>query len=160
MAIRGAVPMPPESDPALALAQVLPESGLPDPTRVPRLSADEVRRIHRGMLTIRLMDERLLAMQRQGRIGFYGEARGQEAAVIGAAAALAPQDFIVPALREAGAAIFRGLTLRQYLAQIFGNANDVSRGRQLPCHPGTRAARYVTMSSSIATHIPHATGMA
>jgi pyruvate dehydrogenase E1 component alpha subunit len=158
--IRGAVAEPPDSDPSLALLQILPESGVPDPARVPRLSADEARRIYRGMVTIRVMDERLLAMQRQGRIGFYGEARGQEAAVIGAAAALQKNDWLVPALREAGAAIFRGLGLREYVAQIFGNANDVARGRQLPCHPGTRAARYVTMSSCIATQLPHAVGMA
>jgi pyruvate dehydrogenase E1 component alpha subunit/2-oxoisovalerate dehydrogenase E1 component alpha subunit len=158
--IRGAVAEPLESDPSLGLLQILPESGVADPTRVPRLSADEVRRIYRGMVTIRVMDERLLAMQRQGRIGFYGEARGQEAAIIGAAAALQKNDWLVPALREAGAAIFRGLTLREYVAQIFGNANDVARGRQLPCHPGTRAARYVTMSSCIATQLPHAVGLA
>ncbi|HZS40152.1 MAG TPA: thiamine pyrophosphate-dependent enzyme [Polyangia bacterium] len=158
--IRGAVAEPPDTDPSLGLLQILPESGVPDPTRVPRLSADEVRRIYRGMVTIRVMDERLLAMQRQGRIGFYGEARGQEAAIIGAAAALQQNDWIVPALREAGAAIFRGLSMREYVAQIFGNGNDVARGRQLPCHPGTRAARYVTMSSCIATQLPHAVGMA
>ena len=117
-------------------------------------------RMYRGMLLIRTMDERLLTMQRQGRIGFYGEARGQEAAIVGTAAALGEKDYIVPALREAGAAIYRGLPLRAYIAQLFGNANDVCKGRQMPCHPGTRAARYVTMSSCIGTQLPHATGMA
>ncbi len=157
---RGHVKLPPADDPALALQQILPPEGVADPALVPRISADEARRLYRGMVTIRVMDERLLAMQRQGRIGFYGEAKGQEAAIIGAAAALGPEDWLVPALREAGAAIFRGLTLRQYIAQIFGNANDPARGRQLPCHPGTRASRYVTMSSCIATQLPHAVGMA
>jgi pyruvate dehydrogenase E1 component alpha subunit/2-oxoisovalerate dehydrogenase E1 component alpha subunit len=66
----------------------------------------------------------------------------------------------VPALREAGAAIYRGLPLRSYVAQLFGNGNDVSKGRQMPCHPGTRATRYVTMSSCIGTQLPHATGLA
>ncbi len=160
MRLRGQIAPLPDDDPALGLYQVLPESGLPDPARVPRLSADEARRIYRGMVTIRTMDERLLALQRQGRIGFYGEARGQEAAVIGAAAALGPEDWLVPALREAGASIFRGLPLGEYIAQIFGNAHDPALGRQLPCHPGSRAARYVTMSSCIATQLPHATGMA
>jgi pyruvate dehydrogenase E1 component alpha subunit/2-oxoisovalerate dehydrogenase E1 component alpha subunit len=46
------------------------------------------------------------------------------------------------------------------VSQIFGNDNDVSKGRQLPCHPGTRAAHYVTMSSCIATQLPHAVGLA
>jgi pyruvate dehydrogenase E1 component alpha subunit/2-oxoisovalerate dehydrogenase E1 component alpha subunit len=63
-------------------------------------------------------------------------------------------------LREAGAAIFRGLPLRTYVAQIFGNANDVAQGRQLPCHPGTRQSRYLTMSSCVATQLPHAVGIA
>ena len=76
------------------------------------------------MLGIRIMDERLLALQRQGRIGFYGEARGQEAAVVGSAAAMQPQDWLVPALREAGAGIYRGLPLWSYVAQIFGNATS------------------------------------
>jgi len=160
VAIRGAIALPSAEHPSLALYQVLPEVGQPDPRRLPSLSPDEARRLYRGMLTVRIMDERLLAMQRQGRIGFYGEAKGQEAAVIGAAAALGADDWLVPALREAGGAIYRGLTLRQYVAQIFGNANDVAKGRQLPCHPGTRAARYVTMSSCIATQVPHAMGMA
>src|SRR5262249_43010769 len=150
---------PEELAPALGLLQVLDPSGnvVGDP---PALASEQLLEMYRGVVTIRTMDERLLTLQRQGRIGFYGEARGQEAAVIGTAAALDEQDYIVPALREAGAGIYRGLPLRAYIAQIFGNANDVCKGRQMPCHPGSRAARYVTMSSCIATQLPHATGMA
>jgi pyruvate dehydrogenase E1 component alpha subunit len=155
----GTLPVPPADHPALGLFQVLDEEGrVKGP--VPDLPPDELLRMYRGMLTIRVLDERLLGMQRQGRIGFYGEARGQEAAVIGAAAALGPKDWLVPALREAGGGLYRGLSLRHYLAQIFGNANDDSKGRQLPCHPGTRTARYVTMSSCIASQLPHAVGIA
>jgi pyruvate dehydrogenase E1 component alpha subunit len=117
-------------------------------------------RMYRGMRLIRIMDERLMALQRQGRIGFYGEARGQEAAVVGSAAALAPGDWIVPALREAGAGLYAGLPLRQYVAQLYGNANDHAQGRQLPCHPCGRDVNYVVMSSCIATQIPHAVGIA
>ena len=124
------------------------------------LPAEKLLQLYRGMLTIRLMDERLLTLQRQGRISFYGEARGQEAAIVGTAAALQTQDYIVPALRDAGAAIYRGLPLTAYMSQLFGNANDLAKGRQMPCHPGSRASRYVTMSSCIGTQLPHATGMA
>jgi pyruvate dehydrogenase E1 component alpha subunit/2-oxoisovalerate dehydrogenase E1 component alpha subunit len=158
--LRGEIAPLPADAPELGLYQVLGEDGVAEPTRLPRLGDAELGRIYRGMLLVRAMDERLLALQRQGRIGFYGEAKGQEAAVIGAAAALGPKDWLVPALREAGAAIYRGLPLRAYVAQIFGNSNDVAKGRQLPCHPGTRAARYVTMSSCIASQLPHAMGMA
>ena len=158
--VRGAIPLPGPDHPAMATFRVLDDRGVADPARVPPLPPAEWVRIYRGMMMIRVMDERLMALQRQGRIGFYGEARGQEAAVIGAAAALGEGDWIVPALREAGAAIFRGLPLATYIAQIFGNSDDPAKGRQLPCHPGTRASRYVTMSSCIASQLPHAVGMA
>ena len=76
------------------------------------------------MLRIRVTDARMMALQRQGRIGFYGEAMGQEAAVVGSAAASQPQDWIVPALREAGVGLYRGMSLDSYIAQIFGNAQE------------------------------------
>jgi pyruvate dehydrogenase E1 component alpha subunit len=122
--------------------------------------ATRCRTLYRGMLQIRIMDERLMALQRQGRIGFYGEARGQEAAVVGSAAALGTDDWVVPALREAGAGLWRGLPLEHYVAQLFGNAADVTKGRQLPCHPCDRATNYVVMSSCVANQLPHAVGIA
>jgi pyruvate dehydrogenase E1 component alpha subunit len=118
------------------------------------------RRLFDGMLQIRVTDARMMALQRQGRIGFYGEAAGQEAAVVGSAAASAPDDWIVPALREAGVGLYRGMSLDAYLAQIFGNALDASKGRQLPCHPCDRAHNYVVMSSCVSSQIPHAVGVA
>jgi pyruvate dehydrogenase E1 component alpha subunit/2-oxoisovalerate dehydrogenase E1 component alpha subunit len=118
------------------------------------------RRLFDGMLTIRVTDARMMALQRQGRIGFYGEAMGQEAAVVGSAAASLPDDWIIPALREAGVGLFRGMSLDSYLAQIFGNAADPSKGRQMPCHPCDRATHYVVMSSCVSTQIPHAVGVA
>ncbi len=142
--------------------QFIAPDGSFDPTVVSALGIprEQLLKMYRGMLQIRIIDERMLTLQRQGRISFYGEARGQEAAVVGTAAGLGPSDYILPALREAGAALYRGLPLRSYIAQIYGNHNDVTKGRQMPCHPGTRAARYVTMSSCIATQLPHAVGMA
>ena len=127
---------------------------------VPWLDRALARRLYDGMLTIRVTDARMMALQRQGRIGFYGEAMGQEAAVVGSAAASLPDDWIIPALREAGVGLFRGMTLDSYLAQIFGNAADPTKGRQMPCHPCDRAHNYVVMSSCVSTQIPHAVGVA
>jgi pyruvate dehydrogenase E1 component alpha subunit/2-oxoisovalerate dehydrogenase E1 component alpha subunit len=79
---------------------------------------------------------------------------------VGTAAALADGDWIVPALREAGVGLFRGMPLRQYVAQIFGNAHDNSKGRQMPCHPCDRGVNYVVMSSCVSTQVPHAVGIA
>jgi 2-oxoisovalerate dehydrogenase E1 component alpha subunit len=146
---------------ATGLARILDENGRADAAVVPRLSPERLMEIYRAMVRIRTVDERLMAMQRQGRIGFYAEARGQEAAVIGSVAALEPDDFVVPAHRELGAALFRGLPLRAFIAQLFGNANDIAKGRQMPVHPGTlRALNFLPPSSCVATQLPQATGIA
>jgi pyruvate dehydrogenase E1 component alpha subunit/2-oxoisovalerate dehydrogenase E1 component alpha subunit len=146
---------------ACGLFQLLGEDGTPiDEAGLDWLDRALARRLFEGMLQIRVTDARLMALQRQGRIGFYGEATGQEAAVVGSAAASAPEDWIVPALREAGVGLFRGMTIDSYLAQIFGNSLDPTKGRQLPCHPCDREHHYVVMSSCVSTQIPHAVGVA
>jgi pyruvate dehydrogenase E1 component alpha subunit len=149
---------------ALGLFQLLREDGTPIDDDAAReltgLDRAFARQLFEGMIRIRVTDARMMALQRQGRIGFYGEATGQEAAVIGSAAASAPEDWIVPALREAGVGLYRGMSLDSYLAQIYGNALDPTKGRQLPCHPCDRAHHYVVMSSCVSTQIPHAVGIA
>jgi pyruvate dehydrogenase E1 component alpha subunit len=150
-----------DEEKALGLFQLVDEGGQPvSPGALGWLDDELGRRLFRGMLTVRVMDQRLMALQRQGRVGFYGEALGQEAAVVGSAAALEPQDWLVPALREAGAGIFRGMSMASYVAQIFGSAADVTKGRQLPCHPCDKDNHYVVMSSCVGSQIPHAVGIA
>jgi pyruvate dehydrogenase E1 component alpha subunit len=76
-------------------------------------------------------------------------------------AALGADDFVVPAHREYGAALHRGLPLRSLMAQLFGNANDLSRGRQMPGHVAApRALNFLPPSSCVATQLPQATGIA
>jgi pyruvate dehydrogenase E1 component alpha subunit/2-oxoisovalerate dehydrogenase E1 component alpha subunit len=145
---------------ATGVFQVLDEQGRADPARVPRLSPEELRRMYRGMVLSRQLDQRLLPLQRQGRIGFYIGATGQEAGIIAGAHAIGPDDWFVPGLREGSAALYRGFPLRAHIAQIFGNANDLTRGRQMPCHSGSRASRHVVMSSCVSSQLPHATGLA
>lgn len=129
--------------------------------KAPSLDADRLRTLHLGMLRARVLDERMLNLQRQGRIGFYAEARGQEASVVGAVAALEARDYVVPAHREVGAALYRGLPLRAVVSQLFGNANDVGRGRQMPVHLAPpRALNFIPPSSCVATQLPHAAGLA
>ncbi len=146
---------------ARGLFQLLREDGTPiDDDAVAHFDRTLARHLFEGMLRIRVTDARMMALQRQGRIGFYGEAMGQEAAVVGSAAVSAPDDWIVPALREAGVGLYRGMTLDSYIAQIFGNAADPSKGRQMPCHPCDRDHHYVVMSSCVSTQVPHAVGIA
>ncbi len=145
---------------ATGLVQILGEDGRAEAKRVPALCPAELVNLYRGMVLSRTLDTRLLPLQRQGRIGFYIGALGQEAGIIGGAHALLPHDYFVPGLRETSAGLYRGMPLRTHMAQIFGNANDLAHGRQLPCHSGTRAAHHITMSSCVSSQIPHATGIA
>ena len=145
---------------ATGLLQILRPDGTIAPGTLQLPERELALRMYKHMRFVRIMDERLLALQRQGRIGFYGEARGQEGAITGAAAALRPGDWVVPALREAGVGLYLGMSVRSYIAQIFGNANDVTKGRQLPCHPCSREVNYVVMSSCVSTQVPHAVGIA
>jgi pyruvate dehydrogenase E1 component alpha subunit len=146
---------------ATGLWSILGPDGHADAKQVPELAPAAWLAMYRGMRLIRQLDERMMALQRQGRIGFYAEARGHEATVIAPVAAVGPEDWIVPAHREGGAALFRGLPLTSYLAQLFGNAHDIGKGRQMPVHPATpRRDRFLPMSSCVATQLPQATGIA
>ncbi len=133
---------------------------LNQPTASKVLERPELIRIYSEMLKLRLLDQRMLTLQRQGRIGFYGTATGEEAAVIGSAFALREDDWIFPALRQGGVALLRGYPLVEYISQCMGNAADKTKGRQMPSHYCSRHANFVSWSSCIGTQIPHAVGVA
>ena len=96
-----------------------------------------------------------------GRIGSYAETRGTEAAVVGAVAALSPDDVVAPGRRDAGAALARGYPVAALAAQLFGNAHDLARGRRIPgCPALPRALNILPASSHAATQLPHAAGVA
>jgi pyruvate dehydrogenase E1 component alpha subunit/2-oxoisovalerate dehydrogenase E1 component alpha subunit len=146
---------------ATGLWSILSADGRARSSEVPPLEPADWLAMYRGMLLIRMLDERLMTMQRQGRVGFYAEARGQEATVIAPVAALGPSDWVVPSHREGGAALCRGLPLRAYIAQVLGNIDDIGKGRQMPVHPAApREMRFLPMSSCVATQLPQATGIA
>ncbi len=112
------------------------------------------------MVLNRQLDERMVAMQRQGRIGFYIGSFGEEAAILGSARAMARSDWIFPCYREHGAALLRGMPLAAYVCELLGNAGDVMLGHQMPCHEAWRPALFASISSPIATQIPQAVGAA
>jgi 2-oxoisovalerate dehydrogenase E1 component alpha subunit len=128
-----------------------PEVALPDA---------ELVRLYRLMLRERLLDERMVSLQRQGRIGFYIGSVGEEAAIFGSAAAMEERDWIFPCYREHGAALLRGMPLTTFICQLLGNVGDPAKGHQMPCHEAWPAGRYASVSSPIATQIPHAVGVA
>ncbi len=122
--------------------------------------ADVVRSAYRWMRLGRALDARMQALQRQGRVGFYGAATGQEAVNVAAGLLTSPDDWILPGLREQLIALVRGHSLETYAHHLFADDRDPGRGRNMPCHPTAREVHYVSMSSVIGTQIPHAVGLA
>jgi pyruvate dehydrogenase E1 component subunit alpha len=141
------------------LQTVIRDDGSADPSEVP-LSDAELVRLYRWMVLNRALDERMVTLQRQGRIGFYIGSIGEEATVLGTAAGVEERDWIFPCYREHGAALLRGMPLVTFLCDLFGNAGDAMKGRQMPCHEAWRPGRFASISSPIATEVTHAVGAA
>lgn len=88
-------------------------------------------------------------------------AYGEEATIIGSAAALASDDEVLGQYREMGVLLWRGWGIDPAMAQCFGNEEDLaSKGRQMPVHWGSPAFHFHTISSPLATQIPQAAGVA
>ncbi len=127
----------------------------------PRLSEDELQHCYRTMLRVRAFDEICLKLQRSGRIGFSIPNLGIEATQVGAASALRKSDWIFPSYRDFGMALFHGVTPLAMMHNMYGNASDFAKGRQMPVHFSfVDPIRFVSISSPIGTHIPQAVGCA
>jgi len=155
----GASPPPAQAGEAFPLFRVLQEDGSVDPDEIALPDADLVA-LYRWMVLNRQLDERMIAMQRQGRINFYIGSIGEEATVFGTVRAMEPTDWIFPCYREHGAALLRGMPLEKYVCDLLGNAGDAMLGHQMPCHEAWRPALFTSISSPIATQIPQAVGAA
>ncbi|WP_111411942.1 thiamine pyrophosphate-dependent dehydrogenase E1 component subunit alpha [Billgrantia lactosivorans] len=136
------------------------DGSLYEGAEAPELDEETALRIYRAMLVTRVLDERMMAAQRQGRLSFYMQCTGEEAAVIGATAALDDADMIMAQYREQGALVYRGFSYDEFMNQLFGNELDYGKGRQMPIHYGSRKLHYMTISSPLATQIPQAAGYA
>ena len=106
------------------------------------------------------MDLLMFEAQRQGRLSFYMVSAGEEGIAIGSASALDPSDVIFCQYRETGVYLQRGFTLSQFMNQLFANAKDHGLGRNMPVHYGSKELNIHTISSTLATQIPHAAGAA
>ncbi len=149
-----------DTDPDVALFKVLRDDATADPKNDPFLPADLLVRGYREMRRLRLIDARMVLLQRQGRIGFYGACTGQEAVPIATGLVVEAGDWVFPALREQSVMLVRGFPLTKFLAQVFGNSGDVLKGRQMPSHHSGREVNQVAWSSCIGPQIPQAVGAA
>jgi len=130
---------------------ILDERGAVDQDLVPDLNEDTLRRLHRVMLLSRRFDERLLTLHGQGRIGTFAPVSGQEAAQVGAVAAIRRDDWMVPAFRETAAALWRGAPMARIVLYNAG----YNEGSAVP-----EDSKDLPIAIPVATQLPHAAGIA
>lgn len=109
--------------------QILNEDGkIVNKDDVPDLSDEDLKELMRRMVYTRVLDQRSIALNRQGRLGFYAPTAGQEASQLGSHFALEKEDFILPGYRDVPQLIWHGLPL--YQAFLFSRGHF--HGNQMP----------------------------
>ncbi len=136
---------------------VMNDDGTPS-GNVPDLPDQTLLDMYEAMVATRLLNERGMKLQRQGRIHFYVGSMGQEASHVGFGAALDEQDWYFPHYRDPGVALYRGASIEEMVHQCYGTSEDRIQGRQMPNHYAFKELNYYSISSPIATQIPHAVG--
>ncbi|RGP71376.1 2-oxoisovalerate dehydrogenase e1 alpha subunit [Fusarium sporotrichioides] len=151
----------PESYPALSTYRVVDQHGVVvDESFKPDISNEEVIRLYKDMVFISIMDLIMFDAQRQGRLSFYMVSAGEEAVSIGSSSVLDREDVMFTQYREQGVFKERGFTAKDFMGQLFGNVRDPSRGRSMPVHYGSKELNIHSVSSPLATQLPHASGAA
>jgi 2-oxoisovalerate dehydrogenase E1 component len=122
----------------------------------------ELLQMYRTMLTARKMDDRMWALNRQGRAPFVVGSSGHEAVQVASAMALDPAtDWVLPYYRDMGVALAWGTAPLDVFLGVFARKTDpMSGGRQLPNHWSDVSRNVFTQSSTIGTQYPHACGIA
>lgn len=131
--------------------QILSEEGKVDPKLDPKLPADRLLALYRGMVMGREADQRMLKLQRQGRLGTFSPSTGQEAASCGPVLAMTERDWMVPAFRELGGMLMRGVPFSRVL-MFWGGYEEGN------VFPG--AANTLPIAVIVGSQIPHAAGVA
>lgn len=109
--------------------QILNEKGeIVNEDAMPDLSDDELVELMRRMVWTRVLDQRSISLNRQGRLGFYAPTAGQEASQLASQYALEQEDFILPGYRDVPQLIWQGLPLTK--AFLFSRGHFV--GNQFP----------------------------
>ena len=117
---------------------------------MPHLSDDEMVKLYKDMLFVRTLDFMIVSYQRQGRVFTYPPNYGQEAIGVAAGAVLRHEDWLVPAFRELGAWLAKGVTVRE----VFQFAMGFEEGFNFK-----EANHVLPFSVPIASQFLHATGI-
>ncbi len=136
---------------SVSYLQILDENGNLDESLEPKISDEDLVRLYRAMVLAREGDQRMLKLQRQGRIGTFGPGTGQEATVCGAALAMSEKDWMVASFREVGGRLMRGDSLKNSLVYY----NGYEEGSVLP-----EGTRILPVNIVVGSQTLHAVGIA
>ncbi len=146
------------SDLAFSLIRVLDDKGNAVGPWAPDIDAATLRKGMRAMMKTRVFDARMLIAQRQKKMSFYMQSLGEEA--IGTAHSLALQDgdMCFPTYRQQSLLLVRDVSMVDMICQLFSNARDPLKGRQLPVMYSMRDEGFFSISGNLATQFVQAVG--
>ena len=126
----------------------------------PKLDANELIRGLEMMMRLRIFDDRMIKMQRTGKLSFYMRSLGEEAVAIAQTMALDEKDWVFPSYRQPGAQFVRGRDMVSMICHCIGNTEDNIRGRQMPVHYSWKEGHFISISSPVGTQFSQAVGVA
>ena len=116
--------------------------------------------LYKQLLYPRMVEEKMLILLRQGRIGKWFSGIGQEAIAVGATLAMKPAEYILPMHRNLGVFTSRNVSLRRLMAQWQGKATGFTKGRDRSFHFGTQEHKIIGMISHLGPQLALADGIA
>jgi 2-oxoisovalerate dehydrogenase E1 component alpha subunit len=142
------------------LIRVLDDDGKAVGPWAPQIDPEILRKGLRAMLQTRLFEERMFNAHRQGKTSFFMKSTGEEAIGVAQSLAMGADDMCFPTYRLAGWLMARDYPLLDMVNQIFSNANDPLKGRQLPILYSARKYGFYSISGNLGTRFGHAVGWA
>ncbi len=133
----------------------------PAPSEAAQMDRDDLLALYRQMLLIRRFEEKSAEMYALAKIaGFLHLYIGQEAVAVGATAALRPDDYVISAYREHGHCLARGSDPKRVMAELFGKATGLCKGKGGSMHLVDAERRFMGGYAIVGGHLPLATGLA
>jgi len=124
------------------------------------LNNDNLIALYRNLLLPRLIEEKMLILLRQGRIGKWFSGIGQEAIAVGCTLAMQKDEYILPMHRNLGVFTAREIPLGRLMGQWQGKASGFTKGRDRSFHFGTQEYKIIGMISHLGPQLALADGIA
>jgi len=124
------------------------------------LSDETLLNLYRSLVKPRIIEEKMLILLRQGKVGKWFSGIGQEAISVGVTEALHADEYILPLHRNLGVFTSRGIPFSKLFAQWQGKKSGFTKGRDRSFHFGTNEYHIVGMISHLGAMLGVANGIA